>query len=411
MDELDELSERVDKLSRRNPADLPGPALADAAVAVVQLAQQIDALACGIFAAFDASGEHKADGQPTVAAWLAAKVRVAKGWVNKRVHLGRRLRSMPHTAEAFRSGAIGIDHVDVLAKANQPALADAFARDEPELVETACAKRFVPFCRDLRYWADINAPDDADERALAAFERRHGHASKTWEDMTRVDADLDPIGGSLYRTELDRLTAQLFEQDWAEARARLGDTATIADLRRTTPQRRADAMVLMALRSSQLDEPVRGPRIVLNVVIDYQTFCAELAKMEAEARDALEDALSYPAERICRLADGTILPPSLVLSLGLAGEVRRLVLGADSEVIDFGDKVRFFTGPVREAVQLAHDSCTWRDGCDIPAHLCEIDHIHAVTDGGPTDAANAQPHCKAHNRFKERIDARKRRRC
>jgi hypothetical protein len=263
----------------------------------------------------------------------------------------------------------------------------------------------------LRYWCDIHAPDDADQAALDAHDRRQAHASKTFEESTRVDADLDPVGGSIFRSELDRLTQQLFEEDWAQARARLGDSATVADLARTPAQRRADAFTLMAERSAELDRDPRGPVPVLNLVMDYATFCAELAKMEAEARGEDPDTIPYPAERICRLADGTILPPSLVLSCGLAGEIRRLVIGPDSEVIDFGDTRRFFTGPVRDAIALAHDNCQWPPGCDIPAHLCEIDHKIAYTDGGPTDAINAQPLCKAHNRFKERLAARQRRRC
>ena len=52
---------------------------------------------------------------------------------------------------------------------------------------------------------------------------------------------LDPIRGTVFLNELDRLEQQLFEADWAEARDRCGDVATVEDLARTPTQRRHDA--------------------------------------------------------------------------------------------------------------------------------------------------------------------------
>ncbi|HMQ24548.1 MAG TPA: hypothetical protein PKA98_01055 [Acidimicrobiales bacterium] len=42
---------------------------------------------------------------------------------------------------------------------------------------------------------------------------------------------------------LERHERRLFEQDWADARARFGDAATRRDRARTPAQRRADALV------------------------------------------------------------------------------------------------------------------------------------------------------------------------
>jgi HNH endonuclease len=49
---------------------------------------------------------------------------------------------------------------------------------------------------------------------------------------------------------------------------------------------------------------------------------------------------------------------------------------------------------------LAHRTCTGAE-CDLPARLCQIDHIREFVDGGPTDAINGQPKCKGDNRAKE----------
>ncbi|MBL8775081.1 MAG: HNH endonuclease [Acidimicrobiales bacterium] len=39
--------------------------------------------------------------------------------------------------------------------------------------------------------------------------------------------------------------------------------------------------------------------------------------------------------------------------------------------------------------------------CSIRSVHCQIDHILAWIDGGPTDTTNAQPLCKGHNLWKE----------
>ena len=57
---------------------------------------------------------------------------------------------------------------------------------------------------------------------------------------------LDPISGSIVANELNRLEHDLFEADCAEAKERLGRTARIDELARTSGQRRADALVEMA---------------------------------------------------------------------------------------------------------------------------------------------------------------------
>ncbi|HMQ25857.1 MAG TPA: DEAD/DEAH box helicase, partial [Acidimicrobiales bacterium] len=110
-------------------------------------------------------------------------------------------------------------------------------------------------------------------------------ASRTWEGMVRVDAWLDAIGGTEFLAELHRIEKEMFAADWAEARERVGDRATAADLRRTAVQRRADAMVEMARRSATCDTPGRPPRWVLNVMMGVRTFFAE-----ADAAAADHDA-------------------------------------------------------------------------------------------------------------------------
>lgn len=160
----------------------------------------------------------------------------------------------------------------------------------------------------------------------------------------------------------------------------------------------------MATRSASMtlgDTPIKT---VLNVVMDWPTFCAELARKEGRT-----DVI-FPDERTCRLADGTIVTPSQALSLGVAGFVRVLVLDENSVPLHFGHERRFFLGDPRVAIELAHPYCTHKAGCDVPSWRCQLDHIIAVADGGLTDPDNGTPLCPAHNRFKELEDGKRRRR-
>lgn len=191
----------------------------------------------------------------------------------------------------------------------------------------------------------------------------------------QADALLDPVGGSIFKNELDRLEQQLFEADWAEARSRLGEAATADDLCRTPEQRRADAFVEMARRSAAMPANARQARVLLTVLIGYETF----------------------AGRICQLADGTVVTPGQVVTLLTEADVERVVFGAPSRVVDVGVKQRLFTGASRRAVEVRDLECT-DDSCDVPYGRCEVDHIQRFEDDGPTIQANGRLKCPRHHR-------------
>ncbi|HEY9522033.1 MAG TPA: HNH endonuclease signature motif containing protein, partial [Thermopolyspora sp.] len=52
-------------------------------------------------------------------------------------------------------------------------------------------------------------------------------------------------------------------------------------------------------------------------------------------------------------------------------------------------------------LQVLYSTCAV-DGCDIPSHLAEIDHLTSWEAGGTTDLDNLIPLCPPHNKFKYR---------
>jgi hypothetical protein len=60
---------------------------------------------------------------------------------------------------------------------------------------------------------------------------------------------LTSLGRATVASALGRIEQELFEADWAAARAEHGDAATACHLTRTPSQRRHDALVEMARRA------------------------------------------------------------------------------------------------------------------------------------------------------------------
>jgi hypothetical protein len=136
--------------------------------------------------------------------------------------------------------------VALLARSRTPERAECFARDEELLVGEARRLRFASFARVMAYWRWRADPDGAEDDAAAQRNARRLHLSQSFGDMWFLDGAFDPIGGTILTRELKRIEDELFHQDWAEAKARVGESVRPGDLCRTPAQRRADALVEMA---------------------------------------------------------------------------------------------------------------------------------------------------------------------
>jgi hypothetical protein len=244
--------------------------------------------------------------------------------------------------------------------------------------------RFDTFERRVRYFRLENDRDGEDQRGADALERRGAWASKTFEGTLEVKGTLDPVSGDIWLAELHRIEQQLFDADWADARARLGDAARAEDLQRTPAQRRADAMTLMAIRSHALrPDAHRKTHPLFTVHVGYETFAGALSQ----------------------LADGTVITPTAIVpwlldALGtdvdLGAAVERVVFDGPSRVLDVGATQRLFRGATRRAVE-TRDLFCWHDACDAPYTRCDIDHIQRVEHNGPTTQTNGRVACPHHN--------------
>ena len=370
------LTAAVDEMCGADPSVL---ADGETLVALQREIDRLQAVAARAAARFDASHDWEADGARSAAAWLATRCRLPLPTVRRRVWLGRALRSMPVVEGAWLAGEVSDAHVASLASARTSATTEAFERDEAGLVGYAARLRYKDFCRKVAYWLQSVDPDGVEDEAARDRDERRVHLSESFRGRWYLDGLLDPIGGTIVTEALRRIEEELFEADWAEARARVGDGVCTADLARTPAQRRADALVEMARRAQAVPADARLPAPLFTVLVGYETF----------------------AGRICQLANGSVVTPGSLVPWLDDAWVERVVFDGPSRVLDVGHRRRLFTGATRRAVEVRDQEC-YEDFCDTAADRCEIDHVQPWAAGGPTTTDNGRPACGYHNRRRNR---------
>ena len=368
----------VEGLSVLDPGDMADAELSDTLRALHSLVNRIEAAEARLVGAWDARKVWVDDDARSGGAWLAHRLRIPKGEAMGRVRFARRLRQMPLTEKALVEGSIGVPHAKRLAHACSRA-PKAFAADEEKLVGWAQEFAFSAFDRGLTYWVHLADAAAAEDDAHDGETKRSLHLSQTFQGNWVLDGTADPVRGAVIADTLLRLEDELFEADWAEAKARVGDAVSVSDLARTPAQRRLDALVLMAIRSRTAPSDGTAPAPLFSVLVDYETTFG----------------------RICELANGTVVTPGQLAPWISGADVERIVFGPGSRVLDVGRRQRLFRGATRRAVEVRDRHCQGF-GCDVPADRCEVDHVELYDAGGLTVQENGRLECPFHHRRRHR---------
>lgn len=367
------LERAADALAALDPAQMAGAELSETIVALHRLRGRLEGVEARLTAAWDARMVWADDGARSGAAWLAHRCRIPVQAARALVRVARRLRATPRTEAALVAGEVGAHQAKRLARAatRDP---EAFERDEAMLLGHARALRSPHFDRAVTYWEQLADPDGTERDARERDEARRLHLSKTFEGTWVLDGVSDTVGGAVVSEALARIDDELFEADWAEARAEKGEGVTPLDLPRTPAQRRFDALVVMAVRALTAPRDGKAPRPLFTVLVDYPSL----------------------AGRVLELADGTVLTPGqLVPWLGEA-DVERVVFDGPSRVLDVGVRRRLFSGATRRAVEVRDRFCTGF-ACEEPSGRCDIDHVVPYAAGGPTVQGNGRAVCPRHH--------------
>jgi Domain of unknown function (DUF222) len=372
-DVLDGLRAALDAL-----VDADGCDAADGGSVVALLGElaRLEAVVCARLAAFDTSGDWTADGAQNAVAWVCTRARVERRVTRRRLRVGRHLAAMDTVRAAFAAGVISLEHVELLVAARNRSRVTAmiFGRDEELLVGWASSLKFHQFRHVLGEWVARADEEAAEDRADRQRDGRRFHLSRSLHDMWFADGVLDPVSGDIINRVLSNIEQELFETDWGAARDRLGREPSVSELARTAAQRRAEALVEMAIRAATAPADGRRPAPVFTVLMGAEMFA-----------------------RTCELASGTILTPGTVARWAHDAEFERVLFDGPDRVLSVSHR-RNFTGALRRAIEVRDRTCT-HPYCDTDAEHCQIDHIRPWAAGGETSIDNGRLRCGHHNRL------------
>ena len=255
-------------------------------------------------------------------------------------------------------------------------------------------------------------PDGAHRGAEQAHHDRRAQLTLVGDEYHLI-ARWGVLQGKAIKPMLDAFADAEFATDRHEAIERYGENWNHGDLARTAAQRRADAVLGVFLAAAGAPPGGAVIDVSVDIVVDQATFERQLADLAADVHDGDSrwfTPLEWVARNLpdigvrgmCHTLSGAPVDPAEAVAMALVGRVRRVVLGASSNLIDLGRRSRLFTGSARDAVliQEAIDGgvrCRW-PGCGRPQ--VQIDHTTEWSDLGCTVFGNGGPFCGFHNRLK-----------
>jgi hypothetical protein len=308
-------------------------------------------------------GDHLLAGQ-SACSWVASQCSMSKAAAADRLCVGEQLGNLPAIAEALSSGKIGYQATAVICHLSDQIGEKRQYIDEERWI--GYAQRFS--IKDLRYltWeARIRWDCEGFERKTEEdYELRALDISETSGGMHRLDAWLDPVGGAALKTAIESLSGPLGVDD-----------------RRTSKQRRADALVEMVHHA--MDEGRLPRRNGVRPHVSVNTTIEGLKGELGAAASQLQNGMPVSSRTVQRLAcDGTL----------------HRVLKADSVVIDVGRATRSTSPAQWRALKARHRTCAG-PGCDRPFSWTNPHHIEFWSRGGRSDLPNLTPLCYHHHRL------------
>ena len=256
----------------------------------------------------------------------------------RRLRHARAVRRFPAIGHDWARGAIDRCHITTLMGACTVRTSAAFEAEHPKLLEAA-RSRGSPTSNATSTPGPTSGTPTAPNRTTRTDEAaREVHLSESFDGMWFGRMTFDAVNGTIVNVTLEAIEQELFEADWAEAKERLGREPLVTELGRTPAQRRADAMVEMAIRARTAPADGRRPAPLFTIVCGLET-------------------LTGP---ILELWNRTVITPGTAARWLTAADVERIVFESPSRVIDVGATRRFFTGALRRAIEVRDRTCFHR---------------------------------------------------
>ena len=360
---MSELHAAVEGYRSRPAVELSGAEIGAELVGLRHVVDLLEVEFATLSGRFADTDEWDGDGFLSPIHWIRVNCHLGGGAASDRITVGQQLAELPLSAVAVEEGGIGFSHLALIARTSEAVADGPRSLDEGRLLAKGLeltVSQFRKACQHERHAADPNG--FAEDERMAAEERTLTMSS--FEDGGLfLKGVFDAVGGAAIRNALEPLARKSGRDD-----------------ERRREQRLADALVELA--GHALDSgviPDRGSqRPHLQVTASLETL---LGRIGAPAAD-LE--LSLPISSRC------------VERIACDCNVTRILLDADSMVIDVGRSKRLISGARRTALNQRDRHCRW-PGCDRPPSWSESHHLKHWIDGGGSDLPNLVLLCHRHH--------------
>ncbi len=336
--------------------ELEVPPRGDALAEAWQHHQRLTAKLTLAAAALDASGDWAADGSASMTSWLRVHTEVTNAEAARVLRIGRRLRTLPHTAGAWVAGTLSDGQIDVIVANVTERRAALFAEHESELVGHLARLDVAETVRAMQDWA---------ARADAILDEDEPPAPKPAE--VQLVKTLDGRGylrGTFDAEETEVIATGL----------RLADSGD-RDLPYAERQGQAMVDVFRWFLDHQGDKLAKRHRPHVNVVID------------------LPDLLAGGPGRTL---EGIPLDAASLRRLLCDANVHRVITDGRSSILDYGHATRTIPPAVYTSLVLRDLGCRF-PGCDRNPEWCHGHHVIHWEDGGPTCLSNLVLLCELHH--------------
>ena len=303
---------------------------------------------------------------------VADATRVSLTKASEPFHRVKAVELLPEFGAALTSGAVNVDHVDVLARsvagldtATQQRLAE---RDE-FLTDVASRTTSGEFRRTLR--EEIRRAQNDDGIARLERQRRNTRL-RTWIDdatgMWCMHGEFDPETGAILDKRLKNTLEALFHDA-------VPDTCPTDLLQK---QHHLRALALYSLTAGKSSG--RAGSIDLSILIDAKT---------------LLDGCRHD-HSVVDLGLGFELPVETIRRMACCADITPIIVGADGVHMELGRTTRLASREQRRALRAMYRGCAV-PGCCIAWDYVVIHHVKYFRNQGPTDIANLLPLCSKHH--------------
>lgn len=325
-------------------------------------------------ARLDDSGEWALDGSPTCAHWIAATLDIEVCTAREWVRIGKALRMLDRTCQAFNEGALSFTKVRSLTRIATP-------DNELELLEIAERTPAGHLGRALSAWSARH--DDEDTQ----HERQRRDRGLSWrtepDGMVVVSARLTPEQAAVFIAAID---AQVMRADSTDSVVD-SSTGVPGITEGATTQSANDAT---ASRGSHRAWPSLG----------QQRVDALVHLLGHGGAGVRAEVILHVRADGCTLDDGTPIAGSVVERIAETAVLRAMIHDAESHPVNVSGRHRRHTDRQKRVVKERDRRCVDCGGED----FLEYDHVPAFEESRRTMVEETELRCGQCHRLRHRRD-------